>query len=104
MFAQNTEWWWGAFANTILALGVALPSAPAGLGIYESSVVAGLKLFNIDESIALAFAIVMHVSQFVLIAGLGLFALMRDGLSMRSLFSELLKFKNQQSIERKIGE
>ena len=104
LFISNSEWWWGAFANTILALGVALPSAPAGLGIYESSVVAGLKLFNINESIALAFALIMHISQFILIAALGLYALMRDGYSLRTLFSQLIKFKEQLSVERKIGD
>jgi len=104
LFITHSEWWWGAFANTILALGVALPSAPAGLGIYESSIVAGLKLFNVNESVALAFALIMHISQFILIAGLGLYALMRDGYSLRTLFSQLIKFKEQISVERKIGD
>jgi len=91
----TSEWWWGAFANTALALGIALPSAPAGLGIYESAIVAGLKLFNIDESLALVFALVMHISQFVLIGMLGLYAISRDGYSFKNLFSQLAKFKEQ---------
>ena len=100
----SSTWWWGAFANTILALGVALPSAPAGLGIYESSIVAGLKLFSIDESIALAYALILHISQFILIAVLGLYALMRDGYSLRNLFSQLVNFKDQLKVENKIGD
>jgi uncharacterized membrane protein YbhN (UPF0104 family) len=100
----TSEWWWGAFANTTLALGIALPSAPAGLGIYESSIVAGLKLFNIDESIALAFALIMHVSQFVLIGILGIYALSRDGYSLKNLFSQLVQFKDQLNDEQKSGE
>ncbi len=100
----TSEWWWGAFANTTLALGIALPSAPAGLGIYESSIVAGLKLFNIDESIALAFALIMHVSQFVLVGILGIYALNRDGYSLKSLFSQLVQFKDQLKDEQRSGE
>ncbi|MBW6471496.1 MAG: flippase-like domain-containing protein [Anaerolineaceae bacterium] len=100
----TSEWWWGAFANTTLALGIALPSAPAGLGIYESSIVAGLKLFNIDESIALAFALIMHVSQFVLIGILGIYALIRDGYSLKNLFSQLVQFKDQLKDEQRSGE
>lgn len=99
----TSEWWWGAFANATLALGVALPSAPAGLGIYESSIVAGLKLFNIDESIALAFALIMHVSQFVLIGILGIYALSRDGYSLKNLFSQLIQFKDQLKDEQRSG-
>ncbi len=94
MMTGTSEWWWGAFANTALALGIALPSAPAGLGLYESSIVAGLKIFNIDESIALAFALIMHVSQFVLVGILGMFTLYKDGNSLKSLYSQLLNLKN----------
>ncbi|PKO07023.1 MAG: hypothetical protein CVU41_03790 [Chloroflexi bacterium HGW-Chloroflexi-3] len=103
LLTGTSEWWWGAFANTTLALGIALPSAPAGLGIYESSIVAGLKLFNIDESIALAFALILHVSQFVLIGILGIYALSRDGYSLKNLFSQLVQFKGQLKDEQKSG-
>lgn len=103
LLTGTSEWWWGAFANTILALGIALPSAPAGLGIYESSIVAGLKLFNIDESIALAFALIMHISQFILIGILGIYALSRDGFSLKNLFSQLVQFKDQMKDEQKSG-
>lgn len=104
LFTEKSDWWWGIFANSVLALGIALPSAPAGLGLYESSIVAGLKLFNIGEPVALAFALVMHISQFVLIAILGLFALSRDGTSLKNLFSQLVTFKDQLSKEKDIGE
>lgn len=100
----TSEWWWGAFANTTLALGIALPSAPAGLGIYESAIVAGLKMFNIDESLALVFALIMHISQFVLIGILGLYAISRDGYSFKNLFSQLAKFKEQMKEEQIRGE
>ena len=104
LFVNNTEWWWGVFANSVLALGIALPSAPAGLGLYESSIVAGLKLFNIDESIALAFGLLMHISQFVLIAILGVFALYRDGYSLKHMYSQLLQFKEKINQEKQSGE
>jgi len=100
----TSKWWWGIFANTSLALGIALPSAPAGLGIYESAIVAGLSLFNIDQSISLAFALIMHISQFVIIAILGLYALSKDGYSLKNLFNELVQFKNSIRTEKKTGE
>ena len=100
----NSKWWWGIFANTALALGIALPSAPAGLGIYESSIVAGLSLFQIDQSIALAFALVIHISQFILIGILGIYALKKGGYSLKNLYSELVEFKNRVGRSQKNGE
>lgn len=102
LFVEESEWWWGVFANSALALGIALPSAPAGLGLYESSIVAGLKLFQVQEPVALAFALVMHISQFILIAILGLFALSKDGTSLTKLFSQLVNFKNQVGGDQKM--
>lgn len=104
LFVNESQWWWGIFANSALALGIALPSAPAGLGLYESSIVAGLKLFNVQEPVALAFALVMHISQFVLIAVLGLVALSKDGTSLTNLFSKLINYKDQINKENNTGE
>ena len=100
----NSKWWWGIFANTALALGIALPSAPAGLGIYESSIVAALSLFQIDQSIALAFALVIHISQFILIGILGIYALNKGGYSLKNLYNELVEFKNRVGRGRENGE
>ena len=104
LFVNDSKWWWGIFANSALALGIALPSAPAGLGLYESSIVAGLKLFQVQEPVALAFALVMHISQFILIAILGLIALSKDGTSLTNLFSQLVDFKNQAGSKPIVGE
>lgn len=91
LMAGPIKFWWGAFANTIMAMGIALPSAPAGLGIFETSIVAALNLFGINEALALAYAIFLHVTQFVVTALIGLYALFKDGLSIKGLFSNLLK-------------
>ncbi len=95
LLIPGSQFWWGAFANTILALGVALPSAPAGLGIFESSLVAALGIFGINQESALAYALIMHSTQFLLTASLGLFALFKDGYSLRGLFSNLLQQQNE---------
>jgi uncharacterized protein (TIRG00374 family) len=95
LMTGNSEWWWGIFANTALALGIALPSAPAGLGLYESAIVAGLKFFNISESLALVYALIMHITQFIVVGVLGLIAFIKSGQSIESLFNKLTKYKDQ---------
>lgn len=81
--------WTGAFMAAILALGVAIPSAPAALGVFEASIVAALSILGVDSSVALAYAIILHVIQFVLTAIFGVWGMIRDGQSLGSLFSGL---------------
>jgi uncharacterized protein (TIRG00374 family) len=104
LLVDSPKIWWGAFTNTILALGVAMPSAPAGLGIFESSIVAALNLFNIQRDTALAYALLMHVAQFLITSVIGFFALMKDGYSLRGLFTSLLRQKEIQSKNEFSGE
>ena len=103
LMAGTIKFWWGAFANTIMAMGIALPSAPAGLGIFETSIVAALNLFGINQALALAYAIILHVAQFVITAFIGLYALLKDGHSIRGLFSNLLKQQKIGSEEKYLG-
>jgi len=52
--------WWGIFACSIIGLGVALPSAPAGVGVFEASMVAALALLGLNSSSVLAYALLVH--------------------------------------------
>jgi uncharacterized membrane protein YbhN (UPF0104 family) len=81
--------WNGAFVGSLLALGVAIPSAPAAVGVYEASMTAALVIVGSTESVALAYAILLHVIQFVICAILGIWGLVRDGQSFSSLMSDL---------------
>jgi uncharacterized protein (TIRG00374 family) len=74
-------WFWGAAANlaTFLALGlplswpmaltvsaalrvgVALPSLPANVGVYEGTVVLALGIFGVDREMALSYGVLMHL-------------------------------------------
>ena len=78
--------WWGAFVDSFLALGMAVPSAPAGLGVYEASIVWALQMINVPNTQAFAYAIVLHSMQFVVTAIFGLIGLAREGHSIAKLF------------------
>jgi len=78
-------WIWGAAANlaTFLALGlppswpmaltvsaalrvgIALPSLPASVGVYEGAVVLALGIFNVDRATALSYGVLMHLIDFL---------------------------------------
>lgn len=90
----NADWWWGAFSNVATAFGLALPSAPGGLGIFEATIIAALSLFEVPETIGLAYALVLHVVHYIITALIGIYALYRDGVSLKGLFTKLMGQKN----------
>jgi uncharacterized protein (TIRG00374 family) len=87
-FEPEAEPLWAAFSLGVLALGVAVPSAPASLGVYEASLVGGLLAFGVDPAVALAYAITTHLLFVVLTGSIGVFAFVRDGLSISRLYRD----------------
>jgi len=93
--------WWAVFTDTSLAMGIALPSAPAALGVYEATIVGALVLLGIPAStgIGLAFAITLHAMQFVITAIFGLIGLAQDGRSLAELGRLFERKEDEQSQE-----
>jgi uncharacterized membrane protein YbhN (UPF0104 family) len=77
----------GGFANCAIALGLTIPSAPSGAGLYEAAVVTGLAVFDIPADTAMAYALVLHVSTFLMAAVAGVIGLQREGQSFAHLAS-----------------
>jgi uncharacterized protein (TIRG00374 family) len=63
-------------------LAIALPSAPASAGPFESAMVVVLTLAGLGKAEALAFALVYHVVQVVPVTVAGLAVLSRTGLTL----------------------
>ncbi|MBI2339344.1 MAG: flippase-like domain-containing protein [Deltaproteobacteria bacterium] len=68
----------------ISSLGMALPSSPGAIGVYEASIVAPLTHFGIDKEEALAAAIVLHMIQYIPSTLGALLIMMRTGLGIKS--------------------
>ncbi|HCS40592.1 MAG TPA: hypothetical protein DIW44_13535 [Anaerolineaceae bacterium] len=79
--------WWGAFVSGVMALGVAIPSAPSALGVYEASYVAAIAILGGQTGMALAYAIVLHLINFALAAIFGIWGLIREGLGFSKILS-----------------
>ncbi len=88
--------WWGIFADSVLAVGIALPSAPAALGVFEGSLVAALVLLGIDSSTALAYAVILHFLQFVVTCIIGFWGLFKEGRSLHELLNGMRQKPEQQ--------
>ncbi len=69
----------------IVALGVALPSSPGFVGVFEAMCIVGLGIYGVAQEQAVSFAIGVHLAWFVPITALGLFELSRAGLRFHDM-------------------
>ena len=97
-FFPSTMPLWAFFALGSAALGIAAPSSPGSLGVFEAVLVGALSVFGVDPSAAAAFAIAMHFTMYASTSIFGVYALVVDGLSLTGLYRELGQIKNQGSL------
>ena len=71
--------------SAIVAIAVSVPSAPGYIGSFQLGCILGLAIFHVSESQAIAYSIVLHLTQFVGVIGAGLYSLAREGMTMRQI-------------------
>jgi uncharacterized protein (TIRG00374 family) len=69
----------------IVAVAVALPSAPGYVGTFQAGTVAALSLYGVPESAAFSFSILFHVINYVPITTIGLAYLWHMNLTLSEL-------------------
>ena len=74
----------------IIGFGVAVPSTPSFLGVFEAATLLTLKLYSVDPSLAVSYALTYHLTTFLPITLLGLWSLSRLHLRLRDLGSAAL--------------
>lgn len=67
------------------ALGMAMPSSPGSVGVFEAAVIFGLGLFGIDKELALAIGLLIHMTQYIPTTVAGLWVLLKSGLSLKRI-------------------
>lgn len=73
------------FLQGILALGVAVPSSPGFVGVFEGAATIGLAVYGVPTTLAVSWAIGYHVLSFIPITAMGAWYFARLGLGMREL-------------------
>jgi glycosyltransferase 2 family protein len=79
----------------VINLGVSLPNAPANVGSYQFFCVLGLSIFQVDKSRATGFSIFAFIALTLPFVFLGFAALLRSGLSLRSMREKVSTFPRQ---------
>jgi len=69
----------------IIGFGVAIPSTPGYGGVFEAATLLTLKLYGVDSSLAIAYALTYHLTTFIPITLLGLWSLSRLHLRLGEL-------------------
>lgn len=80
---------WATFSLGALAMGVAVPSSPAQIGVYEFAMATALSWVGVPFSLGLSYAVVAHAFFLLATLSLGAFALNRDGASIVDLYRQL---------------
>jgi glycosyltransferase 2 family protein len=79
IFIRDASIFQSIFLTCAQALGLSIPSAPSGAGIYEGATIAGLAVFGISREVALAVGLTGHIYTFILTAIFGVIGLDREG-------------------------
>ena len=81
----------GATVLVLTCLGIALPAAPGFIGNYHYACIVALGLFGVAKDTALAYAILMHFLNMVVLVAMGLFFInvskLKVSFSLRSAVS-----------------
>lgn len=85
-FYPEANFLMGMFTLGVAAVGVAAPSSPGAVGVFELLLVGALSIFDLDPSSALAYAISLHLIQYLVTGVLGLYAFIRDGESVLAVY------------------
>lgn len=71
--------------QALLAFGIAVPSTPGFVGVFEFVITTVLALYGVPHDRALAFAVTYHVTTFVPITLLGVYSLWRTPVALSDL-------------------
>jgi len=88
-FGVDLELWMVGFILGMISIGIAIPSAPAGLGVFEAAAVGAFSILGLSASAGLAIAFVSHFISITLTGLIGMYGIFRDGESITGLYQQL---------------
>jgi hypothetical protein len=94
-FFPNPSLLWVLFALGVGALGIAAPSSPGAIGVFEAALVGALLALGVNASSAAAFAISVHITSYVITGLIGGYGLYKDGESLSGMYNRLGKMKTE---------
>jgi uncharacterized protein (TIRG00374 family) len=75
----------------VTSLGMTVPSSPGYIGVYHWLIVSTLLIFGVEREVALGFAFALHALTFLPLTFLGIFYMIRENFSLRTIQGETLR-------------
>jgi uncharacterized protein (TIRG00374 family) len=82
-FDLPVDFWGALLLQGLLVFGIAVPSTPGYVGVFEAVITAVLLLYGVPTERAAAYALVYHITTFIPITLLGLWSLARTPIALR---------------------
>lgn len=92
-FAPQPPFVWALFVAGVVSLGIAIPSAPGNIGVWEAAFVGALAVLGVDYSKALAGAIIMHLVAYLVTGIAGIAGIIIFGESFQSIITKVRSHK-----------
>lgn len=86
----------GLLSNSVVSLGMTVPSTPGYIGIFDYLIVITLGLYGIGKTSALAAALVFHAIAFIPVTIIGIIYIARAGLRVTT---QMLRSGAERSVE-----
>lgn len=94
-FAPNAPFTASLFVTVTSTLILLAPSTPGYIGVIELAIQQSLVIFGISESLALAYAIVFHAMEFIIMNIAGVISLLSEGMSWSSMLTTVRQSETQ---------
>jgi len=88
---------WAGFSLGVTALGIAVPSSPGAVGVWELSAVAALSAFDLDPSTALAYALTAHIFNFIVTGLIGSYGFAQEGETLAGLYNRIRRLPERDA-------
>lgn len=82
----------GFFVLVVSGLGIAIPSAPGSIGVWQAAVVLALSVFKVEHEVAVGFSVIHHFSNYGLMMILGAISLAFEGETLGHVIDQARSF------------
>ena len=87
-FGINVGYAGAVILQSVIVFGIAVPSSPGFVGVFEAAIVVALALYGVEQERAVAYALTYHAATFLPITLMGLYSAYRTGLGWKSVSRE----------------
>jgi glycosyltransferase 2 family protein len=88
-FFPHAQPLWAVFTLGAASLGIAAPSSPGAIGVFEAVVVGALAIFDPNHSAAAAYAFFIHLFSYFFSGIFGVYGFSKEGETVVNLYREL---------------